>query len=144
MPESSIPLHLQAAHRELGNHEIHGAEHNPRILAYHSATSLSASDDETPWCASFVNWCLEVTGVAGTRSATARSFLAWGREVPVDVVQPGDIAVFSRGSSPWQGHVGFFLGWDGPNIRLLGGNQSDSVSIATYSVGRLLGFRRAA
>jgi uncharacterized protein (TIGR02594 family) len=144
MSSSPYPLHLQAAERELGIQEIKGGQHNPRILAYHAATSLAASDDETPWCASFVNWCLEVTGQRGTQSATARSFLTWGHSVAPEAAQPGDIAVFKRGSSPWQGHVGFFVGWDGSNVRLLGGNQNDSVSLASYPSTGLLGIRRAA
>lgn len=144
MSSSLSPLHLLAAERELGVQEIKGDHHNPRILAYHAATSLAASDDETPWCASFVNWCLEVTGEHGTRSATARSFLTWGQAVEPSAALPGDVAVFKRGSSPWQGHVGFFVGWDGDDICLLGGNQNDMVSITRYPSTTLLGLRRAA
>lgn len=96
----------------------------------------------TAWCAAFVNSTLRQSGQAGTNSLAARSFLDWGQ--PVDQPRPGDIAVFSRGDpSGWQGHVGFFQGYnpDG-TINVLGGNQGDSVSVAAYSPDRLLGFRR--
>jgi uncharacterized protein (TIGR02594 family) len=97
----------------------------------------------TAWCAAFVNATLQQTGIQGTGSNMARSFLNWGQ--PVDQPQEGDLAVFSRGdpSGPY-GHVGFFKGYDPQgNILVLGGNQGDAVSVAPYSPDRLLGFRRA-
>lgn len=97
----------------------------------------------TAWCAAFVNASLGQAGVEGTGKLNARSFLDWGQEV--DQPQKGDVAVFSRGDpNGWQGHVGFFDGYneDG-TIRVLGGNQGNAVSIASYSPDKLLGFRRA-
>lgn len=144
MSNPNPPLHLLAAEDQLGVQEVPGEQHNPRILAYQQATSLAASDDETPWCAAFVNWCLEVTGQPGTRSATARSFLKWGQPVTLEQAEPGDVAIFSRGNNPWQGHVGFFLDRQQGDLRILGGNQSDAVTVARYPKARLLGLRRAA
>lgn len=97
----------------------------------------------TAWCAAFVNATLSQAGMQGTGALNARSYLDWGD--PVSDPMQGDIAVFSRGDpSGWQGHVGFFDGYnpDG-TIRVLGGNQGDAVSIASYDPGSLLGFRRA-
>jgi uncharacterized protein (TIGR02594 family) len=94
------------------------------------------------WCAAFVNSSLGQAGIKGTGSNLARSFLNYGEAV--DQPQKGDIAVFSRGDpmGPY-GHVGFFEGYDPDGrIRVLGGNQSDSVSIAAQDPSRLLGFRR--
>lgn len=96
----------------------------------------------TAWCAAFVNATLQQSGMEGTNSLAARSFLDWGQAV--DEPQLGDIAVFSRGDpNGWQGHVGFFQGYnpDG-TINVLGGNQGDAVTVAAYSPDRLLGFRR--
>lgn len=98
----------------------------------------------TAWCAAYVNASLGQAGIEGTGSNMARSFLEWGQ--PVDQPQKGDIAVFSRGdpNGPF-GHVGFFDSYneDG-SLKILGGNQGNAVSIATYPKSRLLGFRRAA
>jgi uncharacterized protein (TIGR02594 family) len=97
----------------------------------------------TAWCAAFVNATLQQTGIQGTESNMARSFMDWGQ--PVTQPQEGDLAVFSRGdpNGPY-GHVGFFKGYDAQgNIMVLGGNQGDAVSILPYSPDRLLGFRRA-
>lgn len=97
----------------------------------------------TAWCAAFVNASLNQAGLEGTGRLNARSFMDWGEAT--EEPQVGDIAVFSRGDpNGWQGHVGFFKGYDEHgNVRVLGGNQSDSVNIASYPRDRLLGYRRA-
>jgi len=96
----------------------------------------------TAWCAAFVNATLQQSGQTGTGKLNARSYMDWGQAV--DQPQRGDVAVFSRGDpSGWQGHVGFFDGYDdNGRIRVLGGNQGDAVSVASYDPASLLGFRR--
>ena len=128
--------------KELGVQEHIGIAHNPRILEYHQATSLKASSDEIPWCASFVNWCLREAGLNGTNSASARSFLDWGHDVLLEDAKQGDIVVFSRGSNPTLGHVGFYAGRTQTTINVLGGNQSNQVSLAAYPISKLLSLRR--
>lgn len=137
---------LTIARRELGIKEHAGAgANNPRIVEYHTATALKATIDEVAWCASFVNWCLREAGLLGTNSPRARSFLDWGTAIPFAEILPGDIVVFSRGNNPAQGHVGFFVEKTKRNtLRILGGNQSDAVTISEYSVSRIVGIRRYA
>jgi len=98
----------------------------------------------TAWCAAYVGATLNQSGLQGTGKLNARSYMDWGEAV--DEPKPGDVAVFSRGDpNGWQGHVGFFKGYDeNGNILVLGGNQGDSVSVAPYAADRLLGFRRMA
>lgn len=52
----------QIARLEIGTKEMSGLAHEKRILEYHQATTLKAQADETPWCASFINWCLIMAG----------------------------------------------------------------------------------
>lgn len=124
---------------ETGVDEIPGPQHNPRILEYHQSTTLRATDDETPWCSSFVNWCMEQAGHPGTRSALARSWLAWGR--PLEEPRKGCVVVLQRGQHPTQGHVGFLHGRERDRLLVLGGNQGDQVNIRSYPADRLLGYR---
>lgn len=129
---------LVIARKELGQKEIAGEQDNQRILEYHKATALKASDDETPWCSAFVNWVMQQVGVEGTRSAAARSWLTWGKEIKEP--KAGCIAVLRRGSG-WKGHVGFVVGCHDDTIALLGGNQGDAVSVAWYPTSKVLGYR---
>jgi len=136
----TAPKWLQAALCELGIKEIVGEEHNPRVLEYHDTTTLDADTDEVPWCSSFVNWCIEQAGLKGTRSAAARSWLQWGREVSEPCL--GCLVVLSRGDSPTSGHVGFYIESvnHGKHVNILGGNQSNTVKLETFPVERVLAY----
>jgi uncharacterized protein (TIGR02594 family) len=137
----SMPTWYVVAEAEIGTKEVKGGE-NPRILEYHATTTLKATEDEVPWCSSFVNWCMIQGGFAGTNSAAARSWLAWGEQIKQ--AEPGCVVVLKRGSSETAGHVGFFAGFSGPDrIRVLGGNQSDSVKFSSYPVSDVLSYRWA-
>lgn len=131
---------LEIARAELGVAEVPGAGDNPRIVAYHATTGGGKEPDSVPWCSSFVNFCVEQAGLKGTDSKAARSWMTWGR-VTTDFF-PGCIVVLERGAAP-QGHVGFFVGTESGRLRLLGGNQGDRVSIASFDPQLVLAIRQA-
>jgi uncharacterized protein (TIGR02594 family) len=135
---------LQKAFEELGTKEIPGQKHNQHIVNYAKESGFSfVNDDETPWCSIFINWCCKQTGLERSEKANARSWLQTGTKTTNP--KPGDIVVFWRESiHSWKGHVGLFLGYSEEYDKLfcLGGNQSDSVSIAAYDASKVLGFRR--
>jgi uncharacterized protein (TIGR02594 family) len=141
--QKALEIAIQECNRSVI--EIAGPNHNPRILEYHSATSLNATTDEIPWCASFVNWCLREAGIEGTFSAQARSFLKWGLTIPLEKIQEGDVVVFARGDNEQQGHVAFFVEWANQKrgyLTIIGGNQSNRVSMIGVSTKKLLSIRR--
>jgi uncharacterized protein (TIGR02594 family) len=140
-PVKGDPAWLKLARAELGVKEIVGPQHNPTVIGYFRDAGFPEIDtDETAWCAGFANAMLERSGAPGSKSLAARSFLTWGK--PITKPYPGCIAIFSRGDPrSWEGHVGFFVSEDGDKINVLGGNQSNQVSIAAQARGRLLGFR---
>ena len=118
--------------------EVAGPGSHPRITLYHASTDKGAPD-AVPWCSSFVNWCVEQSGLIGTDSKWAMSWhdTKWGEDVS-QAPQEGDIAVYERrwrkkdGSVGIGGHVGFVASLDAQSISLLGGNQNDRVSISPY------------
>ena len=142
-PKGPKWLLLAEAERAAGVREYPGDADNPRIVEYHSYTSYGSPDDETPWCSSFANWCMEKSGIEGTNSAAARSWLYWG--TAISKPQLGAVTILWRGSpSAEKGHVGFYIGEHPSNpgyILLLGGNQGDCVCVAAYKKDRVLGFR---
>lgn len=151
--QSTAPRWLEVARGELGTAEIRGARDNARVVEYHQATSLRARDDETSWCSSFVNWTMRQSGIEGTGSAAARSWLRWGQAVPRDSAhaRPGDVIVFPRGNNPAQGHVAI-VSEVLPNgmVRVVGGNQGqgqgrpDAVTESTRRLSDAIGLRRPA
>jgi uncharacterized protein (TIGR02594 family) len=131
---------LDEGWREFGQSERSGPADNPRVIAlYRDAGHPEIANDEVAWCAAFCGACLARAGVRGTGSLMARSYLAWGE--PLDAPRPGAVAVFSRGSSAAEGHVGFWLGETRDAVVLLGGNQGNAVSVTTFPKARLLGLR---
>lgn len=133
----------QLAQAYIGTAEIPGPEHNPLIVSWIQTVDPRIRNDETAWCAAFVNAMCEYTGYEETNQLNARSFLDIGETIAASQAQPGDIVIFWRGSpDDWRGHVGFYVGEVGDYIKVLGGNQSNAVNISTYPKYRLLGVRR--
>lgn len=140
MAPKSEPTWLVPARKLVGLKEIVGSKHEAKVLEFFAeAGHPEIHNDETAWCAAFANAMLRRAGYAGTGALNARSFLTWGTKL--DKPQPGCIVVFKRGNSGWQGHVAFFLADRGPKVEVLGGNQSNSVSIARYNKKDVLGYR---
>lgn len=133
----SLPSWYKIAESELGQRELVGDKANPRIVEYHSTTSLKATSDEVPWCAAFAGWCLEKAGLPSTKSAAAISYAQYGFALATPT--PGCIAVFRRQGG---NHVGFFVREDPEGrIWVLGGNQGNAVTIAPQRRENLIGYR---
>lgn len=135
---------MQIARDLTGTKEIKGSADNPKIIEMYRAVGHDwVEHDEVAWCAAFVGFCLEKAGLPSTRKLNARSYLAWGEKVAgVEQAKEGDIVVFTRGASTAQGHVAFFLRAVGTQVEVLGGNQSDAVTVARYARSRIIGIRR--
>jgi uncharacterized protein (TIGR02594 family) len=140
--------------RFLGLAEQPGAAQSPAIVAMLQLTDRSVHDDETPWCSAFVNYVAWLLGLPRSNSLAARSWLNVGTAVPLTAARQGyDVVILSRGERPapaWElhapGHVAFFAAWrpGQRQVELLGGNQGDRVSLATFDDARVLGVRRLA
>lgn len=119
--------------------------HNPKLLAmlnrmgeFSNESRAWWHDDETPWCGLFVGYCL---GVAG-RYVVREWYRARAWEAPqltkLDRPAYGALVTFTRDGG---GHVGFIVGKDARgNLMVLGGNQSNAVSIAPFAVSRVTGY----
>tara|TARA_B110000503_G_C6924722_1_gene320192 strand:+ start:151 stop:663 length:513 start_codon:yes stop_codon:yes gene_type:complete len=105
----------------------------------------------TEWCAAFINSVLEESGITSNKDhdapLTARSFLDWGTSVKKENIKAGDIVIFPRGDSPLSGHAGFYIRTLKINgveyYVILGGNQTNKVSIVEYRASTALSIRRS-
>lgn len=151
---SETPKHLRPyewAKKELAAtiKEMPGKlKNNPRIVWYHSFTTLRATDDETPWCSAFMCAAAFMGGFTPTKSAAAISWEKYGLEIPLQNAQEGDILVFKRqdNTNPSARHVTFFksrcMVGGKELIECLGGNQGNAVSVAKYNAKDLVAVRR--
>lgn len=133
------PAWLAAAWAEFGVRETKGSKSNARVLAYYKDAGHVIGDDSVPWCAAFAGAMLVRAGLSSTKSLLARSYLSWGAEI--GEARFGAITVLTRGDDPGAGHVGFFVGASKDKLFLLGGNQSDGVTVEAFDSARLLGYR---
>jgi len=136
----SQPRWLELAWGDPGVAETPGADHTHRVVRYYADVGhAQITNDETAWCAAFLGSCLERAGLASTRSLMARSYSTWGE--PLGEFRAGAVAVLSRTADPTLGHVGFLIGETADTVILLGGNQSDAVTVEAFPRSRLLGLR---
>jgi len=135
---------FRVANSYLGVRELADAQSNPQIDKWIRSINPSLATDSTAWCSAFVNGVADEAGFVGSGKLNAKSWLKVGKEIPAAQAQQGDVVVFWRDDkSSWKGHVGFLHSYDKKgNIRVLGGNQGNEVSIKTYPASRLLGVRR--
>ena len=94
-----------------------------------------------PWCGDFVETCVAVT--LPNEPLPANPYLArnWQKFGRACEIQLGAIAVFWRTSrtNSTNGHVAFVAGIGDGVIYVLGGNQSNTISVTKLDLDRLLG-----
>jgi uncharacterized protein (TIGR02594 family) len=133
-PSTSGASWMEKAKTELGVHEYAGTgSNNQRIIEYLYTTTLHSKQDETPWCAAFVNWVMTKSGHRGTNNAAAISWLKWGTHLSTP--RYGAVAVIynpNHESGSSGNHVGFWVSETSTHFRLLGGNQSNKVKYSDY------------
>lgn len=131
---------MDEARRKMGLHE---RRDNNLLRRWLRSDGKTLGDPaKLPWCGDFVETCIALTlpdEDLPTNPYGARNWMRFG--VPVSP-QVGSVLVFWRGSRDgWQGHVGFYEGEDDRHFHVLGGNQSNAVTVARLDKRRLLGAR---
>lgn len=127
------------AKKHIGLREIVGKQHNSTILKWLKSLGAWWQEDETPWCGTFVAWCLKTAGVAYPKHwYRALDYVNYGTKL----LKPayGCVAIKTRSGG---GHVCFVAGRDSKTGKLvcIGGNQGNAVSYALYSENDFQEFR---
>jgi len=138
------PAWVQWLRARIGVAEFKGEPDNPQIVEMFRLAGCEGqafTQDETPWCAGAVGAALQSVGIRGTHSAMARSYERWVGGMVLGAPVYGAVTVLDRAvPHPSQGHVGFLVGRSTESVAILGGNQNDAVSIATFPRKRVRGF----
>lgn len=140
IPQNSNDLAwMVEAKKHIGLREIVGKQHNSTILKWIKGLGGWFTDDETPWCGTFVAHCLKVAGVAYPKHwYRALDYVNYGSKL----VKPayGCVAIKTRKGG---GHVCFVAGRDQKTGKLvcIGGNQGNAVSYALYNDSDFQEFR---
>lgn len=131
---------FQEARRLIGIKERVGPGNEPTIINWAKSTGISYSDDDIPWCGLFVAHCINSTLTDEALPNNPLGARNWARFGAPCEPALGSVLVFWRESrTSFKGHVGFYAGEEQSGAyHVLGGNQSNSVSIARISRDRLL------
>ena len=133
---------FQEARRLIGTREDPTSGNNPQILDWAKDQGIPYGGDDIPWCGLFVGHCVGSTLTSEPLPTNILGARSWERFGVKTDPSPGAVMVFWRKSrQSGLGHVGFYAGEDDGAYRILGGNQSDSVSLAWVGKDRLLGAR---
>lgn len=127
-----MPSWVDHAFRHRGLKEIPGKNTNPTIRKWLIELKAWWTDDETPWCGTFVAHCLMYAGITPPKNwFRAKEYLTYGTACARENIPFGAICVKSRTGG---GHVFFAVAQseDGNTIYGLGGNQSNMVNIMAF------------
>ena len=136
-----LPRMLEEARKLYGTFEVAGPGNNSAIMGWAKETGLAKvfTADSIPWCGLFMAVVAKRAGRPVVESPLwARNWAKFG--IPADRAQLGDILVFRRAQS--SGHVGLYVGEDYGAFHVLGGNQSDGVTITRIARDRCIAIRR--
>jgi uncharacterized protein (TIGR02594 family) len=142
----SIPLvWYEEAVRLLGTREVPGAASNPKILQWAGKLGIPYKGDDIPWCGLFAAHCVGSTLPGETLPINPLGARNWAKFGSKCKPVLGSILVFWREpKNKGLGHVGFYHGEDDQAFHVVGGNQSDQVSVARVAKNRLLDARQPA
>lgn len=136
------PKTITEARALYGTLEAPGKADNPVIIGWAKEVGLAKtfSADSIPWCGLFAAIVVKRAGWEPVKDPLwARNWAKFGREVLQKDAALGDVLVFVRDGG---GHVGFYVGHDAGYFHVLGGNQSDAVTITRIAKTRCIAVRR--
>lgn len=137
-PESSLPW-MAEAQRVRGLHE---RRDTARLRQWFDASVSWLDPREVPWCGAFIatvyrKWQPDID--LPENPLGARNWQNFGKGC--DAVFGACLVFWRVSRSSWQGHVGFYTGEDDTHFHVLGGNQSNAVTVTRIAKTRLLGAR---
>lgn len=158
----TLPRMVAEGLQLLGTKEVVGKGSNKTIISWRDTLNqngvkiIGYGDDDIPWCGLFIAFLAflrrKIASEVVSSPLWARSWENYGTPVASLVrgalkfhddlkASLGDILVFSRNGG---GHVGIYIAEDKTSYHVLGGNQSNAVTITRILKSRCVAVRRPA
>lgn len=136
---SNLPW-LKEAQKHIGLQEFQTGD-NPKILQWAQLIGGDVARDYTadsiPWCGLFIAYIMSQVGIVPVdKPLWALNWNNFGTKLSEPAF--GCVITFKRSGG---GHVGLYLGENSQYYYVLGGNQSDSVSVTQIDKSRAQAFR---
>lgn len=142
LAKEGAPKMLMEALKHYGTLEHKGTDNNPSIVKWAAELGKPVADvykaDSVPWCGLFMGIVAKRSGYEPPKSPLwALSWATFGERAECGKL--GYVLVFVRNGG---GHVGLYCFETKDAYGVLGGNQSDSVTISLISKKRLYTVRK--
>lgn len=137
----SDPTYMDVASAAVGVKEVPGTANSPTIMRWAAKVGrflgIKYDGDHVPWCGLFAAYCVSEKGLTPPSIAIrASAWGSWGVALSKPVY--GAVLVFTREGG---GHVGFYVSEDSQYYHVLGGNQSNQVSVMKLAKNRCTAIR---
>jgi uncharacterized protein (TIGR02594 family) len=138
-PSARSPAWLITAWSQRGSSAQGTNYRQTRLYRYLQSFGRPPSSPPSNWSAAFVNWALNEAGYPGISKNDNAIWLSYGSKLlkPTE----GCIVVLQRPGDKRPFHSAFFLYEQRRDIVVLGGNQLDLVSLASFSKDWVVAFR---
>ena len=114
----------------VGEAETEGPNRSPVIDSWNRRCGVALG---SPYCASFVSWCISVPGLPEVRNASAQ---ALGRALRgTTLLLPGDVMWFPTGEET--GHCGIVVGLGAGEVACVEGNQANAVRLVRREMSKV-------
>lgn len=136
-PLEAMPPWMEEMHRRKGLHE---ARDNRTLTDWLRAGRLLGNPAKLPWCGDAVETCIVKTLPGEPVPNNPFWAQAWAKFG----VSAGGPRVGAIGVIRWNaksGHVGIVAGYRKGQVLLLGGNQSNAVTLSWFAEGKFIAFR---
>ncbi|MFC3074675.1 NlpC/P60 family protein [Shinella pollutisoli] len=136
-PAETMPPWMAEMHRRMGLHEVRD---NKTLAEWLRFGRFLGNPAKLPWCGDAIETCIAKTLPSEPVPSNPFWAQAWNT-FGVDVKDPivGSIGVIRW--DPSSGHVGIVAGFTGSTVHLLGGNQSNAITVATFARSDFIGWR---
>lgn len=136
-PAETMPPWMAEMHRRMGLHEVRD---KAKLIDFLKIGKFLGDPSSLPWCGDMVESCIAKTlpsELLPSNPFFAQNWSKFGRDTGSPIV--GAVGVIKWSAS--SGHVGFVAGVDGTKVVLLGGNQSNAITLASFPRSKFIAFR---
>lgn len=137
VPAETMPPWMAEMHRRMGLHEVRD---KARLIDFLKIGRFLGDPASLPWCGDAVESC--IAKVLPDEPLPANPFWAQGWAIfGINVHAPlvGSVGVIRWSAS--SGHVGFVAGVESDKVVLLGGNQQNAITLASFPRDKFIAFR---
>ncbi|CAM3131678.1 PAAR-like protein [Streptobacillus felis] len=120
-------------------------EFKRKITLYHKIGGGIDANSQTPWCSSFVNWILDISGIGSFKTPSSQEMISKLNRINKPLL--GAILIYTKydqnNNKTGHGHITFLMdiSEDKKQYICLGGNQDREIKYSKYYIDKKMGVK---